>query len=288
MSAKRTVTVLRRSSAAGGPAEGASARSRALVVPEDRLFEPLQLGRRVDAELLDERLPCLAVRLERLGLTSRAVEREHQLAAQALPQRVAPRRGSRAPRPAANVGRARARRRRAPPVRPSEAPRAWRSPPARTARRRGRPEPARARGRAPRAGAPRAYRGHRPPTPAQRGARNDADRPAPARCPRRSRGDECARASRPSVLRRSEIRFWREPRAAFGGLPAQSSSIKRSVETTSPACSISNARRARCFRRFSSSARPSTWISNGPGHRTRFGSTERFYHCQARIPRSPT
>ena len=39
-------------------------------------------------EALDERLPRLAVDLERLGLAARAVEREHLLAAQPLAQRV--------------------------------------------------------------------------------------------------------------------------------------------------------------------------------------------------------
>ena len=42
----------------------------------------------LDAELLDERAPRLLVGLERLRLAAGAVEAEHQLAPQPLPQRV--------------------------------------------------------------------------------------------------------------------------------------------------------------------------------------------------------
>ena len=40
----------------------------------------------VDSELLRERSPCVLVNLQRLGLASRAVQRQHQLGAQALTQ----------------------------------------------------------------------------------------------------------------------------------------------------------------------------------------------------------
>ena len=39
-----------------------------------------------DSELLRERSPCVLVNLQRLGLASRAVQRQHQLGAQALTQ----------------------------------------------------------------------------------------------------------------------------------------------------------------------------------------------------------
>ena len=42
----------------------------------------------LDPELLDQRPARVAVDVERLGLATRAVEREHELAAQALAQRV--------------------------------------------------------------------------------------------------------------------------------------------------------------------------------------------------------
>ena len=63
-------------------------RSSAGSCREDRLLELAQLAAGLDPELLDERPPRLLVGLERLGLAARAVEREHQLAAQALAQRV--------------------------------------------------------------------------------------------------------------------------------------------------------------------------------------------------------
>jgi hypothetical protein len=59
-----------------------------LVVPQDRLLELLQLGGRIDAELVDERLPRLAVGLERLCLPPCAVERQHQLSTQPFSQRM--------------------------------------------------------------------------------------------------------------------------------------------------------------------------------------------------------
>ena len=58
------------------------------IVAQDRALEPLQLGRGVEPELVREREPRRAVDLERLGVAPRAVEREHQLAAQPLPERV--------------------------------------------------------------------------------------------------------------------------------------------------------------------------------------------------------
>ena len=58
------------------------------VLAQDRLVQPPQLGAGLDADLLDQRRARLAVRLQRLGLAARAVEREHALRVQALAQRL--------------------------------------------------------------------------------------------------------------------------------------------------------------------------------------------------------
>ena len=54
----------------------------------DHPLEPPQLGTRLDPELIDDQLAPGAHRLERLGLPAGPVQRDHQLAAQLLPQRV--------------------------------------------------------------------------------------------------------------------------------------------------------------------------------------------------------
>ena len=50
-----------------------------LVLAENRGLELAELGPGIDAELLDERLACVAIRGERVGLAARAVESEHEL-----------------------------------------------------------------------------------------------------------------------------------------------------------------------------------------------------------------
>jgi hypothetical protein len=50
--------------------------------------ELTQRRARVDPDLLRERPPRVLVRLQRLGLPARSVERQHELPAQALPVRV--------------------------------------------------------------------------------------------------------------------------------------------------------------------------------------------------------
>ena len=72
--------------AAAWPAR-CGARKR-LVLGEDRLLELLELRAGLEAELGDERLARVRVRVERVRLTPGAVEREHQLCAQPLAQRV--------------------------------------------------------------------------------------------------------------------------------------------------------------------------------------------------------
>ena len=56
---------------------------------QDRLLEISQRRTWLDADLLHQRLASLAKRGERIALAARAIEREHQLAAQALAERVA-------------------------------------------------------------------------------------------------------------------------------------------------------------------------------------------------------
>ncbi len=57
-------------------------------MPQDRALELLQLGARLDPELVDEHRPRVAIRLERLRLTAGRVERPHQRRARPLAQRV--------------------------------------------------------------------------------------------------------------------------------------------------------------------------------------------------------
>ena len=58
------------------------------VLPEDRAVELLQAAAGVDAELVHEHSPGVVVGLERLGLPTRAIERQHQLPPEALAQGV--------------------------------------------------------------------------------------------------------------------------------------------------------------------------------------------------------
>ena len=58
------------------------------VLTQDRLLELAQLAAGLDPELVDERAARVLVGAERLGLAPRAVQRAHELAAQALAQRV--------------------------------------------------------------------------------------------------------------------------------------------------------------------------------------------------------
>src|SRR4051794_12666470 len=60
------------------------------VLSEDRLLELAQRASGLDPELLDECSSRLLVGLERLRLAARPVQRNHQLATQALPQRMLP------------------------------------------------------------------------------------------------------------------------------------------------------------------------------------------------------
>ena len=64
-----------------------SRRGRAIelrVLAQDRALESLQLGPRLEAELVREPPAALAIGLERIGLPSGAIEREHQLPPEAF------------------------------------------------------------------------------------------------------------------------------------------------------------------------------------------------------------
>jgi hypothetical protein len=61
-------------------------------VREDPPLERLELLSRLEPELLDEGRARVAVRRERVGLPARAIQRQHQLAREALPQRMRPER----------------------------------------------------------------------------------------------------------------------------------------------------------------------------------------------------
>src|SRR5439155_8660982 len=58
------------------------------ILPQNRALELLERRARVDAQLVDERPARILVCLERFGLSSGAVEGEHQMSAEALAQRV--------------------------------------------------------------------------------------------------------------------------------------------------------------------------------------------------------
>ena len=58
------------------------------ILVEDSSLEPTQLRPRLDAERLDERAPRVPVRRQRIGLPAAPVERDHELAAQPLDERM--------------------------------------------------------------------------------------------------------------------------------------------------------------------------------------------------------
>jgi len=64
------------------------------VVRKDRLLDAPELRSRLEAKLVGEHAPCLLEGLERVRLSPAAVERQHQLAPQPLPERVVRDRGT--------------------------------------------------------------------------------------------------------------------------------------------------------------------------------------------------
>ena len=67
---------------------GRTAGRKRRLLAQDRRVQRLQRGARLDAELVDAAPPRVLVGAQRLGLAARAVEGEHELAAQALAQGV--------------------------------------------------------------------------------------------------------------------------------------------------------------------------------------------------------
>jgi hypothetical protein len=60
------------------------------ILPQDRLVQLTQATSGLDAQLLDQHGACSPEGLQRLGLAAGAVQAQHQLATQALPQRMLP------------------------------------------------------------------------------------------------------------------------------------------------------------------------------------------------------
>ena len=58
------------------------------IVPEDGALDLLELGARFDSELVDENPARALIRVERLRLPARPVQRSHQIHPQPLPKRV--------------------------------------------------------------------------------------------------------------------------------------------------------------------------------------------------------
>ena len=67
---------------------GRRLRGQVRIMAKDRLLELLQGRARLDAELLDEQPPRLAIDLERLDLATRAVERPHERRSQPFAERM--------------------------------------------------------------------------------------------------------------------------------------------------------------------------------------------------------
>ena len=77
----------RRGQIAEAPADDRNGRDRG-VVREDRLLEPPKLGPWLEPQLVGEHAARLLERVERIRLAAAAVERQHQLPPQPLPERV--------------------------------------------------------------------------------------------------------------------------------------------------------------------------------------------------------
>ena len=132
------------------------------ILSKDRLLELLQGRARLDPEPVDERAPGRLIRLERLGLPTRAIEGEHQLTTKSFPQRMPGDELFQLRRRVRRDARVRGRRRSVARGPRASAPRSGRSPPARTTRRRGRRTELRARALAPHASLPEATAGSAP------------------------------------------------------------------------------------------------------------------------------
>ena len=232
------------STSGGAPAarRRAPAAARALgglergVLGEDRRLQPLQLGARLEPQLVDQRRAGAAVGVERVGLAARAVEGEHEVGVQALAVRVL---GDQRLQLGDRVAVAAEREVELQPVlergQPHAVePRALGLRRGRAARRR--PAPGRGTGRGRRAAPPRRLPGRRRRAGGGRrpGGARSARGPAP-RAPARPRSRPAA--SRSAALRRAPAAAGRRAPAApwprwRAGCSPHSSSIRRSAETT--------------------------------------------------------
>ena len=216
-------------------------------------MEIAQGGPRLDAELVDQRAPRRAVGLQGLRLSAAAVQRDHQLRAQTLAQRVLGDERPPARQRGRRGGRAPDRRRCAARSPRRGAPPAGRSRAARTPRTRRRRAPARATAPAPRAAEPRHRQAVRPRAPRRPRppAARTAQRRARRRAPRAgSRGRACwsRLPSRSCSARRSwPTWFWSTFAAVGGAASPHNASTRRSLETVSLRCNSSRTRTARCL-----------------------------------------
>ena len=90
MSASTTVTVLRRSPTNSAGKTGASSwlAAQGGVVLEDRSLQLLERRARIDPQLVAEHPASVLIRAERICLATRAVQRDHELAAESLAKRM--------------------------------------------------------------------------------------------------------------------------------------------------------------------------------------------------------
>ena len=79
--AEGTQALVRIAGSREGPADG-----EGRILAEDRQLEGLELGGRVDAQLVGENAPSLPVHAQRIGLAAGAVEGAHELSSQVLAQ----------------------------------------------------------------------------------------------------------------------------------------------------------------------------------------------------------
>ena len=229
------------------------------ILVQDRLLELLELTARLEAELVPEHVASLAVGLERIGLPAGSVQRQHQLCMNALPQRVdgherlqlghelgvpaaarsasiLPSRATR--RSSSRRADLRLRRSRCTAKSASGSPRQSRVPHEDA---RGRQTP----GRSPRA-----------PDPRSPGARSAIASIASASSLQLVAAGRVTRTGTPGCAAAGRRGSGAPCPAVGGGRPSHSSSISRSVETTSFGCSASIASSARCRPPPSSSRRP--------------------------------
>ena len=259
-------------------ASGADRRDVQLrILIEDRPLEAAQRRPRLDPELLDQGGPRRPVGVQRLRLPARAVEREHELAAQALRQRVL---GDQALELADElVGAAESEVRVDAILERGEVK--LLEPTDLTLRPRLVGELGERRAAPEREGLAQALGSGRRLGPARLGDETleavqiEAD---PARRGARSRPGRVTITSSPSALRSWETYVCRTFAAVAGGRPAQRSSISRSLATGSPACRSRIARSARGFAAFSATTRPSATASSGPSTR------KSMAHCNGAAP----